>query len=169
MPQVVHSITKILQITHFTQQITKGQNPWKTYLHKVLFKGIIVHILVSCGILFCYFLFNQHKSSIFNLSVLCFVPSQTVVDPGGGTLQTEMFLILCSFWENPANLYVGTHPRGWCPLLRGILYLPLPKIPISLKLEVWVISPHTMETMEYCPLCHMHGCVSVYLVMVKLI
>ena len=35
----------------------------------------------------------------------------------------KIFLISCSFWENPANLYVGAPPpRGWRPLLRGILY-----------------------------------------------
>ena len=39
--------------------------------------------------------------------------------------RTKIFFISCSFWENPANLYVGAPPRGWRPLLRGILYPPL--------------------------------------------
>ena len=40
-------------------------------------------------------------------------------------LLTKIFLISCSFWENPANLYVSTPPEGWRPLLRRILYPPL--------------------------------------------
>ena len=46
---------------------------------------------------------------------------------GGAPLRTKIFLISCSFWENPVNLYVGAPPpRSWRPLLRGILYQPLP-------------------------------------------
>ena len=33
---------------------------------------------------------------------------------GGAPLRTKMFLISCSFWENPANLYVGA-PQGLAP------------------------------------------------------
>ena len=54
-----------------------------------------------------------------------------VADPRGGRpLRTKIFLISCSFWENPANLYVGASPppprlEGWPLLLRGILDPPL--------------------------------------------
>ena len=39
-----------------------------------------------------------------------------MADPSGGApgtppLRTKIFLISCSFWENPANLYVGA-PLG---------------------------------------------------------
>ena len=54
-----------------------------------------------------------------------------VADPRGAPrsappLGTKILLISCSFWENPANLYVGAPPpRSWRPLLWGILYPPL--------------------------------------------
>ena len=41
------------------------------------------------------------------------------------TLRTKIFLISCSCWENPANLYICAPPPSWRPLLRGILYPPL--------------------------------------------
>ena len=34
---------------------------------------------------------------------------------GGRPLRTKIFLISCSFWENPANLYVGAPTRSWRP------------------------------------------------------
>ena len=51
--------------------------------------------------------------------------SQWRIQGGAPPLRTKIFLILCSFWENPANLYVGAPPRSLRPLLRGILYPPL--------------------------------------------
>ena len=57
-------------------------------------------------------------------------------------LQTKIFLILCSFWENLTNLYVVAPPRSWRPLLRGILYPPLlihfSTIELDLALRVYV-------------------------------
>ena len=43
-----------------------------------------------------------------------------MADPSGGAPGacppwTKIFLILCSFWENPANLYVGATPEGLAP------------------------------------------------------
>ena len=51
--------------------------------------------------------------------------SQWRIQGGAPLLRTKIFLILCSFWESPANLYVGAPPRSLRPLLRGILYPPL--------------------------------------------
>ena len=45
---------------------------------------------------------------------------------GGAPPPTDQnFLNFMQFLGNPANLCVGAPPRGWRPLLQGILYPPL--------------------------------------------
>ena len=72
---------------------------------------------------------NAELSFTKNWQIIFFGKGQWRIQgapPVCAPLRTKIFLISCSFWENPANLYVGAPPpRDWRPLLRGILYPPL--------------------------------------------
>ena len=58
-------------------------------------------------------------------------------------LRSKTFLISCSFWENPPNLYVGAPPQGLAPPLWRILYPPLVQVHGRFSRGLWGGSPST--------------------------